>query len=355
MFGDEQNCLRYLWNESCYKCDFNYEENIIVTLRTLQNEFDGILSSEASIQTKIQETAECWFDAVETIELPPGWGTRVTEDGRKYYVDHNTKSTHWELPKPLVKNLGDAVFFADPTPVFYKMLRHQRVLLNEQHGKQLWWWQRWGSSFDDMWNSQFPTVDVNEFPDVVNKKSETKKEQAVATVTYKKGTKLYGTYPVTCTDTDGILKARYCEDTGKTGKYFSTGKFIPLGMILEYDKAMNLWTFELSEDVKCYEGKYSFREIEADRFANGFINVHPIKSYNHSDDDMWPIHDLFGSPFMRLWDGTEAEVFLTEESLKNVKVIACEDISVEEAETLVRDELEKKERERQRKDKWERP
>jgi len=39
----------------------------------------------------------------DTIELPDGWEPRVTKEGRKFYVDHNTKSTHWELPKTLVK------------------------------------------------------------------------------------------------------------------------------------------------------------------------------------------------------------------------------------------------------------
>jgi WW domain-containing oxidoreductase len=32
-------------------------------------------------------------------ELPPGWEERVTVDGRVYYTDHSTKSTHWVHPK----------------------------------------------------------------------------------------------------------------------------------------------------------------------------------------------------------------------------------------------------------------
>ena len=31
-------------------------------------------------------------------QLPPGWDKMVTEDGRTYYVDHATKSSHWQLP-----------------------------------------------------------------------------------------------------------------------------------------------------------------------------------------------------------------------------------------------------------------
>ena len=31
-------------------------------------------------------------------QLPPGWVQMLTADGRIYYVNHNNKSTHWELP-----------------------------------------------------------------------------------------------------------------------------------------------------------------------------------------------------------------------------------------------------------------
>jgi len=30
--------------------------------------------------------------------LPPGWEAKTAADGRVYYVDHNTKTTHWERP-----------------------------------------------------------------------------------------------------------------------------------------------------------------------------------------------------------------------------------------------------------------
>jgi hypothetical protein len=35
--------------------------------------------------------------------LPPGWEMRFDQYGRRYYVDHNTRSTTWERPQPLVK------------------------------------------------------------------------------------------------------------------------------------------------------------------------------------------------------------------------------------------------------------
>lgn len=31
-------------------------------------------------------------------QLPPGWQLSYTPDGKPYYIDHNTKSTHWDIP-----------------------------------------------------------------------------------------------------------------------------------------------------------------------------------------------------------------------------------------------------------------
>lgn len=33
--------------------------------------------------------------------LPAGWEIRFDQFGRRYYVDHNTRSTYWEKPTPL--------------------------------------------------------------------------------------------------------------------------------------------------------------------------------------------------------------------------------------------------------------
>lgn len=38
--------------------------------------------------------------AYEEPPLPPGWEEKKMPDGRVYYIDHNTKSTHWERPPP---------------------------------------------------------------------------------------------------------------------------------------------------------------------------------------------------------------------------------------------------------------
>ncbi|XP_055546077.1 E3 ubiquitin-protein ligase Su(dx) [Wyeomyia smithii] len=38
---------------------------------------------------------------VDDEPLPAGWEMRVDKYGRRYYVDHNTRSTYWEKPQPL--------------------------------------------------------------------------------------------------------------------------------------------------------------------------------------------------------------------------------------------------------------
>ena len=33
--------------------------------------------------------------------LPQGWETKYDQSGRRYYVDHNSRTTSWSRPKPL--------------------------------------------------------------------------------------------------------------------------------------------------------------------------------------------------------------------------------------------------------------
>lgn len=36
--------------------------------------------------------------STEELPLPPGWSADFTMRGRKYFIDHNTKTTHWSHP-----------------------------------------------------------------------------------------------------------------------------------------------------------------------------------------------------------------------------------------------------------------
>lgn len=45
-----------------------------------------------------QYTFIFFVDGGEELPLPPGWSIDLTLRGRKYYIDHNTKTTHWSHP-----------------------------------------------------------------------------------------------------------------------------------------------------------------------------------------------------------------------------------------------------------------
>lgn len=42
--------------------------------------------------------SKSFHHSVEELPLPPGWSVDFTMRGRKYFVDHNTKTTHWSHP-----------------------------------------------------------------------------------------------------------------------------------------------------------------------------------------------------------------------------------------------------------------
>lgn len=45
-----------------------------------------------SSKTKLAGSDEC------ELPLPPGWSADRTLRGRRYYMDHNTQTTHWTHP-----------------------------------------------------------------------------------------------------------------------------------------------------------------------------------------------------------------------------------------------------------------
>ncbi len=64
---------------------------------------NGIENVKSFIPTGMKSTPNTnnSHDA-EHKHLPYGWEQKVTDSGRSYYVDHNTRSTHWELPAEVV-------------------------------------------------------------------------------------------------------------------------------------------------------------------------------------------------------------------------------------------------------------
>lgn len=59
-----------------------------------------IINSHHSTPTlhNIGQSAQLPPDGGEELPLPPGWSIDLTLRGRKYYIDHNTKTTHWSHP-----------------------------------------------------------------------------------------------------------------------------------------------------------------------------------------------------------------------------------------------------------------
>jgi hypothetical protein len=92
-----------------------------------------------------------------------------------------------------------------------------------------------------------------------------------------------------------IMPANRCVDTGKIGWYFGTYMLISVCMALEYNTNMLLGVFELTSDIEVYLYKYSFRDINRNRYFDTndklIPNVIPLPIENicHFDDKMFPL------------------------------------------------------------------
>lgn len=56
------------------------------------------LASSSSSSPVAAGNSASQFPQSDELPLPPGWSVDFTMRGRKYYVDHNTKTTHWSHP-----------------------------------------------------------------------------------------------------------------------------------------------------------------------------------------------------------------------------------------------------------------
>ena len=133
-------------------------------------------------------------------------------------------------------------------------------------------------------------------------------------------------------------------DTGKKGIYLSDTAHIPVGMILEYNKSLNIGIYKTNKPLKLYIGKYSFRNLEPELYfknlsdwRNGIFrfNVNPKKKeyWNHYDNALYPIHDMFSSENIDTWEKIDmAEIFITDEKdidlIKLVKSVTVHDATM---------------------------
>ncbi|KFB42912.1 hypothetical protein ZHAS_00010668 [Anopheles sinensis] len=61
----------------------------------------GSLTDQQLILQHQQQQQQRDQNPIDDEPLPAGWEMRVDKYGRRYYVDHNTRSTYWEKPQPL--------------------------------------------------------------------------------------------------------------------------------------------------------------------------------------------------------------------------------------------------------------
>lgn len=140
-------------------------------------------------------------------------------------------------------------------------------------------------------------------------------------------------------------ESKKCEDTGKVGLYFSQTCFIPLGMIVEYQKPLYLKKYVLNNNLSLYQGKYSFRNLHPNTFWKSYADyLNKVKPNFANDPPGCTNHIDYGAnPFLRgsnqkfvllFEDKTplDNEVFICEEDLLHVRkdssqTIACIDPS----------------------------
>ncbi|KAF2437466.1 hypothetical protein P171DRAFT_527007 [Karstenula rhodostoma CBS 690.94] len=61
---------------------------------------DLLAMSKKYISYRLKDFDDSKWNRKERRELPLGWEKRVLPSGRTFYIDHNTKTTSWVLPKP---------------------------------------------------------------------------------------------------------------------------------------------------------------------------------------------------------------------------------------------------------------
>tara|TARA_B110001450_G_scaffold76101_1_gene72391 strand:+ start:1307 stop:1975 length:669 start_codon:yes stop_codon:yes gene_type:complete len=116
-----------------------------------------------------------------------------------------------------------------------------------------------------------------------------------------------------------------CDDTGKTGIYFSDKVLIPLGMMLEYCEkypTMELIVVRLTQDVDSFDGKYSFRDLNPSKYFddNGDmrsnVEIDPTENINHVDELAFPLQgDEVNPLFLNDHIDYGREIFLTDTSM----------------------------------------
>lgn len=113
--------------------DDNYQ--VLLYHRQIQQQYASQLSmveqqqqqhrqcrAEPVVQLRNSADASSSGGSTSDLPLPPGWSVDWTSKGRKYYIDHNTQTTHWSHPLEIeslplgwekVESLPDGVYYVN--------------------------------------------------------------------------------------------------------------------------------------------------------------------------------------------------------------------------------------------------
>lgn len=138
----------------------------------------------------------------------------------------------------------------------------------------------------------------------------------------------------------GILQSTKCRDTKKTGKYFGTHPIFATSISVERKKQISVGHFIVTEDIKCYIGKYCFRYINPQKrrgLGRYIIYEEELRgeeeNVNHFDHEPLPIIDKeFDKIIEKVQrgecdnEGSYGEVFITSLDLHKIKLAEIYDL-----------------------------
>ncbi|KAL8828192.1 MAG: hypothetical protein Q9191_002731 [Dirinaria sp. TL-2023a] len=91
--------------------------NMQTTGNSTDEQYDVSSKAESTASTGNASSLQCDGNIPESEPLPFGWEMSTAEDGRTYYLDHNTRTTTWTRPSPRDKLLvGDVHTSSDLSP-----------------------------------------------------------------------------------------------------------------------------------------------------------------------------------------------------------------------------------------------
>lgn len=111
-----------------------------------------------------------------------------------------------------------------------------------------------------------------------------------------------------------VPSARYCNDTGKTGTYFSANSpYLAETMCTEYNKDMFVSKYKVTEVIQVVVGKYTFCDEDVSHIDPDVTALYTEREANE-----------------RLGETPYAELFITQKQIHKIKYLGCYKFTVRE-------------------------